>query len=180
MPSALSSILFLGGCAQFSADGGMSLVSDLSANAIGEPAAKIENKHDAAAAQVRVAELLSRTMTADAAVQIALLNNRGLQAAYNELGVSEAMMVEASLPPSPTVTLSRIIQPSTIEIEAQILQNVLSLLTLPRRREIAEDRFFQAQKRAVDTTLKIAADARRAYYRTVASNEQVMLLQQAV
>ena len=180
MPSALSSILFLGGCAQFSADGGMSLVSDLSANAIGEPAAKIENKHDAAAAQVRVAELLSRTMTADAAVQIALLNNRGLQAAYNELGVSEAMMVEASLPPSPTVTLSRIIQPSTIEIEAQILQKVLSLLTLPRRREIAEDRFFQAQKRAVDTTLKIAADARRAYYRTVASNEQVMLLQQAV
>lgn len=180
MMSASGSVLLLGGCAQFSADGGMSLVSDLSTAAIGEPAAKIRDEHDAAVAQARVSELLSRTMTPDAAVQIALLNNRGLQAAYNELGVSEAMMVEASLPPSPTVTLSRLIQPSTIEIEAQILQNVLSLLTLPRRREIAEDRFLQAQKRAVDATLKIAADARRTYYRAVAANEQVVLLQQAV
>ncbi|MBN8912296.1 MAG: TolC family protein [Hyphomicrobium sp.] len=178
--SAASPLLILGGCAQFSADGGMSLVSDLSTAAIGEPAAKIQDEHGAAAAEARVAELLSRTMTPDAAVQIALLNNRGLQAAYTELGVSEAMMVEASLPPSPIVTLSRLIQPSTIEIEAQILQNVLSLLTLPRRREIAEDRFLQAQKRAVDATLKIAADARRAHYRAVAANEQVVLLQQAV
>ena len=178
--SASGPLLLLGGCAQFTPDGGMTLVSDLSTGALGEPTVKIRDEHDAAAAQARVAELLSRTMTPDAAVQIALLNNRGLQAAYNELGVSEAMMVEASLPPSPTVTLSRLIQPSTIEIEAQILQNVLSLLTLPRRREIAEDRFLQAQKRAVDSTLKIAADARRAYYRAVAANEQVVLLQQAV
>ena len=180
MVSASSSIVVSGGCAQFSPDGGMSLVSDLSTAAIGQPAAKIHDEHDAAAAEARVAELLSRTMTADAAVQIALVNNRGLQAAYNELGVSEAMMVEASLPPSPTVTLSRLIQPSSIEIEAQILQNVLGLLTLPRRREIAEDRFLQAQKRAVDETLKIAADERRGYYRTVAANEQVVLLRQAV
>ena len=114
MISATSPLLLLSGCAQFSADGGMSLVSDLSTTAIGEPAAKIRDEHDAAAAQARVAGLLSRTMMPDAAVQIALLNNRGLQAAYNELGISEAMMVEASLPPSPTVTLSLISATTTV------------------------------------------------------------------
>jgi hypothetical protein len=36
-------------------------------------------------------------------VLIALLSNRGLQAAYNDLGISEAQMVEASLPPSPSL-----------------------------------------------------------------------------
>ena len=41
-------------------------------------------------------------------MQIALLNNRGLQAAYNELGVAEADRVQASLPPNPTFSLSRI------------------------------------------------------------------------
>lgn len=175
----LTLVLLLGGCANFSPDGGMSIVSDLTTGAIGEPVTKIRSEDEAAAAQARVADLLSGTMTADAAVRIALLNNRGLQAAYNELGVSEAMMVEASLPPSPAITLSRLMQPTSIELEAQILQNVLSLLTLPRRREIAEHRFLQAQKRAVEATLRIAADARRAYYRAVAANELVKLLDQA-
>jgi outer membrane protein TolC len=158
----------------------MGIVSDLTTAAIGEPVRKIRSEDEATAAQARVADLLSRTMTADAAVRIALLNNRGLQAAYNELGVSESTIVEASLPPSPAITLSRLVQPSSIELEAQILQNVLSLLTLPRRREIAEDRFFQAQTRAVETTLRVAADARRAYYRAVAANELVKLLNQAL
>ena len=177
---SLTSILLLSGCANFSPDGGMSIVNAFTTGAIGEHVTKIRSKDEAAAAQAKVADLLSRTMTADAAVRIALLNNRALQAEYNELGVSEAVMVEASLPPSPVVTLSRLVQPSSIELEAQILQNVLSLLTLPRRREIAEDRFLQAQQRAAEATLRIAADARRAYYRAVAANELVKLLDQAL
>jgi hypothetical protein len=39
---------------------------------------------------------------AEAAVEVALLNNKGLQAAFNELGIAEAVMIEASLPPNPT------------------------------------------------------------------------------
>ena len=39
---------------------------------------------------------------AEAAVEVALLNNKGLQAAFNELGIAEAVMIEASLPPNRT------------------------------------------------------------------------------
>ncbi|NJO31937.1 MAG: TolC family protein, partial [Rhodospirillales bacterium] len=60
--------------------------------------------------------------------------------------------------------------------ERQIIQNVLALLTLPRRREIAEARFRQAQVRAVEATLRIAAETMRAYYRAVAANESVKFL----
>ena len=56
---------------------------------------------DASLAQGEVSRLLHAPLSADAAVQIALLNNTGLQAAYNRLGVAEAVMVQSSRPPLP-------------------------------------------------------------------------------
>src|SRR5262249_18159984 len=134
---------------------------------------------EAQAARARVAALLRRPLTADAAVQVALLNNRGLQAAYNELGLAEAAMVQASLPPNPTFSLSRVSTPIEVEIERTIVANILALATWPARADIAADRFWQAQLRAAEETLRVAAETRRAYYRAVAARELGGLLEQA-
>ncbi len=171
--------LVTGGCANFSPDGGMFTVAALAGEQLGKEAVKVRTAEEAAIVEARVKALLAKPLTASSAVQIALLNNRGLQAAYNELGISEAQMVEASLPPPPTVALARLVWSGGYEVERQILQNVLGLLTLPRRREIAEARFAQAQMRAVEATLRTAADARRAYYRAVAANESAKALESA-
>ena len=128
--------------------------------------------------EVQVRALLAHPLTASSAVQIALLSNRGLQAAYNDLGISEAKMVEASLPPSPSLAF-RDLAGSGFEIERQIVQNVLALVTLPRRRDIAESRFRQAEARAIDATLRVSAETSRAYYRAVAANEAVKFLVEA-
>ncbi|MGO4684603.1 TolC family protein [Hyphomicrobium sp. 2TAF46] len=178
MFAAMMTSLALGGCAQFSADGGMLAVQDQTGGVLSQDVVKIRNEDDAAQAQARVKALLGKTLTADSAVQIALLNNRGLQSAYNELGVSEAQMVEASLPPSPTISLAALAG-TGIELERQIVSNVLALLTLRDRSEIAQDRFRAAQSRAVEATLKTSADARRAYYRAVASAQIVSFLEEA-
>ena len=178
MVAAIMTSLSLGGCASFSADGGMLAVQDQTGSVLGQDVVKIRSEDEAAATQARVKALLAETMTPDSAVQIALLNNRGLQAAYNELGISEAELVEASLPPAPTFSLARLTG-AELEIERQIVQNVLALITLPRRREIAEDRFLAAQTRAVEATLKTAAEARRAYYRAVAAGHIVKFLEEA-
>jgi len=50
-----------------------------------------------------------------------------------------------------------------------VFANALAILALPARRAIAEEQFRQAQLKAVDATLRIAADTRRAYYRAVAA-----------
>jgi outer membrane protein TolC len=170
--------LVLGGCASFSKDGGMALVADQTGSVLGTSAVKIRNEADAASARARVRSLLSVPLTADAAVQVALLNNRALQAAYNDLGVSETDMVQASLPPTPTLSLVHLTG-AELEIERQIAQNLLGLLTLRRRREIAEDKFRVAQARAVEATLATAAEARRAYYRAVAAGQTVKSLEQS-
>jgi outer membrane protein TolC len=174
--AVLAAALLTSGCAGFSPDAGMGVVESAAAAELGKDVTKIDNPQKEAHAAARVKQLLSKPLTAASVVQIALLNNRGLQAAYNDLGISEAQMVEASLPPAPRFEFSRLVGSGGFEIERQIVQNVLALLTLPRRREIAEARFRQAQVRAVEATLRIAAETMRAYYRAVAANESVKFL----
>jgi outer membrane protein TolC len=113
------------------------------------------------------------------AVQIALLNNRGLQAAYDELGIAEAVRVQQSLPPNPTIGITRLAGPAETEIDRQIVASIVLLATLPARSEIAADRFRQAQLAASLETLRVAAEARRSYVRAVAARQQTGLLEQA-
>ena len=172
-------LLALNGCANFSPDGGMDSVQSVAKVELGKDVGRIRSDSDEAEAQARVRALLRATLGVESAVQIALLNNRGLQASFAELAGAEAESVEASLPPSPKFSLARLVVSRELEIERQILVNVLGLLTLPTRREIAEGRFAQAKLRAAEATLRLAAETRRAYYRAVAAAQLVRFLDQS-
>ena len=174
--AALLAAIPLGACAWFSPDGGMSTVAGITGDAIRKDVIAIRSDEDAVVARSRVEQLLRRPLTVEAAVQIALLSNSGLQAAYNELSLAEADMVEASLPPSPTFAISRIAGSNAFEYESQVIADILALATLPARSEIAATRFHGAQLRAVEETLRLATDVRRAYYHAVARRELTDLL----
>jgi outer membrane protein TolC len=169
----------LGGCASFSPDAGMSAVNSIVGRELRSDALKVSTDEESAAARARVLRLLRSTLSPDAAVRVALLNNKGLQADYNELGIAEAVMVEASLPPNPTFSLSPISTPVELDIEARIIADVLALVTLPARTEIATERFRQGQLRAAAETLRLCAETRRSYYRAVAGLQLVVALTQA-
>jgi outer membrane protein TolC len=179
MLGALGLALILSGCQTFSPNGGMELVSAVAGTELKKDMVAVRTAEDAEAARAVVARLLKRPLTAETAVQIALLNNRGLQAAYNELGIAEAVRVGQSLPPNPSFSISRLSGPVETEIDRQIVISILALATLPMRAEIAADRFQQAQLIAALETLRVAAAARRAYYRTVAAREIADFLAQA-
>ena len=138
------SMLALSGCASFSPDGGMTVIADVASEAIRKDVIAIRTTEDAQWADDAVKRLLRRTLSVDSAVQIALLNNRGLQVSYNELALAEADLVQESLPPNPRFSLSRIAGPGAREIEGQIVEDILALATLPFRSEIARERFQQA------------------------------------
>jgi outer membrane protein TolC len=169
----------LSGCASFSPDAGMSVVNDIAAPELKKDALKIDSEATAIGARETTLRLLRSPLSAETAVQIALLNNKGLQAAYNELGIAEAARVEASLPPNPTFSLSRISTPVELDIERRIAADILALATLPLRTEIALERFHQAQLRAAWETLRIGAEARRGYNRAVAARQLLGSLTQA-
>lgn len=171
--------LLLSACASYAPDGGMSVTADIAGGALHKAVAVLRTEDDAAAARAKVAQLLKRPLTADSAMQIALFNNRGLQAAYNELGIAEAVRVQQSLPPNPAMSISRVSGSAETEIDRQIVGNILALATLPARSEIAAERFRQAQFAAALETLRVAAETRRAFYRAVASQQLAALLAQA-
>ncbi|MGE3936944.1 MAG: TolC family protein [Rhodospirillaceae bacterium] len=172
--------LSLAGCANFSGDGGMAPVAARVAADTGQDAVKIADADAAQRAQARVAELLAAPLTADAAAQVALLNNRGLQAAYNAFGIAETAMVEAGLPRNPTVSVERITGSGVVSLEARLAGDLLSFATVPVRRDIGAAQFRAAQHRAVAATLRTAAEARRAFYRAVAAAALAGYLERAL
>lgn len=172
--------LLAAGCAKFTGDGGMGPVTDSVRKEIGKDAAKLASPQDHRRARERLQTLLAEPLTEEGAVQVALLNNRGLQAAYNDLGVSEAEYVQTSLPPNPAITVGRTIGTGNFaEIGFQLVGNLLAFATLPRRTEIAKREFEEARYRAVATTLSLTVDVRRAYVRAIAAQQRLALLEQS-
>src|SRR5512146_976046 len=91
---AAAAAALLAGCASFSPDGGFEDVSRLVRERTGQRPALQRGDGDAAVA-ARRAELLARPLTADGAVELAFLGNRGLQASFAQLGIAEADLVRA-------------------------------------------------------------------------------------
>src|SRR3984885_13798618 len=83
--SAALGALSLAGCATFSGDGGFSDVAHTTQARLGKEVQWLRTPEERAEAQAQVAALMQRPLSVDEAVQIALLNNPGLQAAFQEL-----------------------------------------------------------------------------------------------
>jgi outer membrane protein TolC len=149
----------------------MGTVAVIAGEGLNKSVVRVSSAEEAAYAQDRVARLLRAPLSADAAVQIALLNNPGLQAAYNRLGIAEAVAVQSSRPPLPTFAFERVETSIELDIERQIIASILSLATWPARSKIAGVRIEQAELRAAEETLRVAAETRRAYIRAVAARQ---------
>src|SRR6266516_5777887 len=115
-----------------------------------------------AQAQAAVTSLLSRALTADSAVQVALLNNRNLQATYEELGIAQADLVEAGLLRNPIFTFERRFPGQALEID--LVQEFIDILLLPLRKRIAAAQFEAAKLRVGHEILTTAAEVRAAFY----------------
>ena len=175
-----ASVLVLTGCVGFSPDGGMAPVGALTAERLGVTAEKITDDAGAFAAQGRAAALLRRPLSASHAIEVALLSNRDLQAAFNDLGVSEADYVRATLPPDLALSANILTGQGDFEIVSQIAVQLFALVTLPAREAIAAETFAAARLRAAGRAVALAAAVQRQFYVTIAAAEQVGFLDEAV
>ncbi len=177
---AASVALLLGGCAGFSPDGGFDAVRQASRSHIAQDVVWTRDADSRSAAQARVDALLEKPLTADDAVQIALLNNPGLQAAFDTLGIAEADRVAASRLPNPGFSIGRLTRGAEVEWERSLHLNLARLLTLPMRAGIEQRLFEQSQRAVVLDVLRLAADTRKAYYAAVAARQTAHYQQQAM
>ncbi|CAH0302321.1 hypothetical protein SRABI118_04444 [Massilia sp. Bi118] len=119
--------------------------------------------------RAEVTVLLSKPLTADAAVRIALLNNQGLQASLAELAIAEADFVQAGRLPNPGFSFGRVRGGGETEIDRGLSFDLAALVTLPARTRIERRRFEQAKLQAAMQAVNLAADTRKAYYSAVAA-----------
>ena len=151
----------------------------------GKQSVWVQNSNHAAGVAKRVHGMIhKKTINADTAVQVALLNNKDLQASYASIGLSATEIWQQSLPENPTVSIELLgIGAPGLgllrSVEGWVAKDILRRLTHDKRVAIAETRFDQAKKQAVLDTLRLAAQTRTAWINAVAAFETVTYLNQA-
>jgi outer membrane protein TolC len=175
-----AALVVLAGCASFSADGGIGSVQTVTKERLGQDVRWARDDNERREMDQRVAELLAQPLTMDSAVQVALFNNRGLQAAFFDLGVTEADLVQAGRLPNPGFSFGRLTKGDEVELERGLHLNLARLIAMPMLRQVESRRFAQAQGAAANTVLSLAADTRKAWVMAVAAEETVRYTRQVM
>ncbi len=123
--------------------------------------------------QAAVASMLARELTADDAVQIALLNNRELQATYEELNLAQADVVQAGLLQNPVFSgeIRFATSGDGSALVLDVAQDFVSLLMMPMRKARAQAE-FEAAKLRITTEVFDAAYAVRLAFLDYQATEQ--------
>jgi outer membrane protein TolC len=170
--------LSLSGCASFSSDGGIGDVRKSTEQRIKQEVVWSKTAQEQKQSADRVNALLNNSLDVDDAVQIALLNNKGLQASLYDLGISEADVVQAGRLPNPKFSMLYARNNGDYKIEQALTFNIFSLLTMPTVLAIERKNFEKTKQKVALDVLKLAYQTRIAYFNAVAARQHVHYSQQ--
>ena len=163
-------LLVMAGCATVQTDEEWARVGSFAKERIGAEPRWEQTAEDAQATQAEVNTMLADGLGRREAVQIAVLNNRALQAVFEELGVAKADLVQAGFFTNPHVDgLVRFpTEGGRASVEAGGLINIADLWQIPVRKRLAATRLEAVTLRVTDELLGTVAGAKRAYDDAVA------------
>ena len=171
-------VLLLGGCATFSNDGGFNAVTAVARDRINKDVTWVRGDSEADTVQTTVKKLLASPLAPEDAVQVALLNNRGLQATYAELGIAEASLVQAGRMRNPGFTFLRAQGGGETRYERTYTFDFSSLIMAPLATRIERRYFEQTKLLVTNEVLRVAVETKRAYFEAVAAQESVRYFEQ--
>jgi cobalt-zinc-cadmium efflux system outer membrane protein len=164
------------GCASERPEDGFEDAQRMTRRAIGQTFEWRGHTIKDAEAQAAVDKLLARPLTVDLAVQIALLNNRSLQAVFEDLAISQADLVQAGLLHNPVFAASFRLPdraPNGTDTELSVEQDFLDLLILPLRKKVAAAEFEHAKLSVADRVVQLAGDVKIAEF-TMQARQQLL------
>jgi outer membrane protein TolC len=129
---------------------------------------------------VAARELLGKPLTADTAVQVALLENAEIQAAFEDLGVARSQLVQRLRLPNPSVEAAlRFAGSERPEIDVFGLLSLTDLALLPVENGAGQARLAAAQLSVAGQVLDLAFATRVAFYELQAA-QQVLELDRSI
>lgn len=121
--------------------------------------------------------LADGVLDADEAVRVAIANNKRLRSILEELNIARAEIWRASLPPNPVVggEVQFIESGGGDLLELSVAQNIIDMLLIPRRRQVAFERFEQVKAEVTAAVVDLATEVRASYRRLQAQSDLVEL-----
>lgn len=122
-------------------------------------------------------------LTADAAIQIALLNNPKIQAVFEEIGIARADLVEAGLLSNPSFEIEvryPYVRGLRTNIEYLITSSLLDIFLIPLRTKLAAAEFEQTKLRVSHEILNLAFDVRETFYALTAEREKIASIRSSI
>lgn len=173
---AVLAVVFLGGCVSVPRDSGF---DDVQQTVEQQTRQKVVWNRGVIEAPVdeRVRELLQQPLDADRAVQVALANNRDIQATLEELGIARAEYLEVFLPRNPVLDAN--IRFPGRPYEVGLTQTIIDLLQFRSRRALGQAQFRLAQMSITAAVINFAAEVRADFYELQAT-QQVLARQRVI
>jgi cobalt-zinc-cadmium efflux system outer membrane protein len=184
-PSILSGALLVSGCAaSLSPDPAFHLVAATVQDRTGKQIQWDSGSEADQRAHSHIDHLLKKQLSAPKAVQIALLNNRTLQASYANLGVAQADLVQAGLLSNPSIGGSALWpyspQTAAANLTFGIVFNFIELFWKRYKEAVAESALEEVKYSISGTVIDHAAKTNLAFVDYVATLQQIELFRKVV
>lgn len=138
-------------------------------------------------AREQVERLLEGGLTLEESISVAFLAGPGLQVAFEQLEISRAELVGATRPANPVVILGAREPGGDLAafypdrtISVGVLQNVISLLSIPDRRAYAKRNLERVRYEVAQQAAEHAAQVAEAWYRYSAAKQQLELQERSL
>lgn len=183
----LGVLLLASACTVPSARDNAAAVATLVEGKVPAPLAWRRDPESDRAARERAEQLLENGLTVREAIAVAFLTSPTLQLAFEELEISRAELVAATRPANPYVILGSREPGGDLAafypertISVGVLQNVMSLLTIPDRRATARHNLERVRYEVAQRAAEHAAQVAESWYRYSAALGQVALQERSV
>jgi len=159
----------LTGCAGMPADWGRGEVAQMTAE-------RGRTRPSIADSRAFTANALREPLTADTAIQLALINNPAVRRETARLGFAAAEVYEAGRLANPTFSLTSLSGDSSAAANVPLLTlgiafNFVNLLFLPANTRFAQAQFEAAKLSVSSAALELAADVEGAWYEAVGADQ---------
>jgi outer membrane protein, heavy metal efflux system len=121
-----------------------------------------------------VRRLLEAPLDAEAAVRVAVLNNRELRARLREVGIARGRLIQAGLLPNPRAEAELLPERNT-QVELRLEYDLTLAVLAPMRGHAAEPELEAARYRAAAAVVELGYRVRVQFYRLQAATQRLWL-----
>jgi cobalt-zinc-cadmium efflux system outer membrane protein len=122
---------------------------------------------------------LAKPLDAEAAVRVALLNNRELRARLRELGVASARVLEAGLVANP-IFEAELLPERDSDLELRVEYEITSLIMAPMKRRAEQHELEAARLDVAGDVIQLGYEVRTAFYAVQTAEQRLAFAQQTL